>query len=167
MLYAKHLLLMTLALWLVPVCARAFAAWNGGHYRLVRPGIRFLWLIGRLAIAVVIPLLAEGGFELLSAEWPRAWFVRYVALAFAGACYGATFGDREDYPPISTAIWGAAGGALTAYLFGYGPSTDLYRAFCVAVFAVLPLGAYEPIRQGVREKLQAFGEIVPSRRVLR
>ena len=158
-LYEKHLVLMSLALFLVPLIGRIFAKMAAAKVRMQRPGVTWLFALSRLLLALVIPLLAQGAYQL--------WDVRWVALSLAGLAYGALFGDANDFPPIPAALWGAGAGAVAAYFFTFFDPSAEARALCVAVFAVAPLLAYRPMTSLVRRKLASYGLITPSRKLLR
>lgn len=164
-LYAKHLVLMSLALLAVPAAARVFARFAGRANRVVRPGVGLLFLLSRVGLALLVPVVAQALYAGLWGSWPDE--ARYLALGLTGAAYGATFGDWEDYPPVAGAFWGALGGLGTALLYALLPPSGEARALCVALFAALPLLAYEPFSARARRRLSSHGMIVPSRRMLR
>jgi len=166
-LYTKHLLLMSLALLAVPIVGRVFARFSGRAHRVLRPGVGFVFVLSRLLLALAVPLLAQGAYAGLSAQWPNEAWNRLAALAFAGAVYGAFFGDEQDFPRFPGAIWGAFGGLGTALLYELIPSSSEGRALCVALFATVPLLAYRPFNHLVRRKLSSGGLISPNRRILR
>lgn len=157
--YAKHLLLMSLPLFAVPVVGLLYARAAGRRHRLRRPGAGPGFLALRLLLALLVPLAAQAMFVALGR--------RYVALALAGALYGATFGHAEDFPRLPAAIWGALGGAGAAYLYlAFGPSTEA-SVLAAALFAVAPFLAYRPLSAAARRRIGSAGLISPSRRILR
>ncbi|RYG22048.1 hypothetical protein EON82_17815 [bacterium] len=158
-LFAKHLAIMSLALLAVPILGRLMAGAFAKRSRIRRPGFSLLYFLTRLAVALLIPVLAQGAFALLGH--------RLIALALAGAVYGALFGDAQDFPPAPAVLWGALGGVAAAFLFGFYPPTSEARSLCVAVFAVAPLLAYRPLVATVRSRMGSSGLLMPSRRILR
>jgi hypothetical protein len=158
-LYEKHLAIMSLALFLIPFLARIVCRWIAKRQRIHRPGPTFRFILMRIVVAVLVPILAQGAFALLGARLP--------ALAIAGAAYGALFGDLEDFPRTPAALWGALGGLAAGFIFGYYPPSMEARSLCVAVFAVAPLLAYRPLFFAARQRVGSAGLLTPSRRVLR
>ena len=165
-LYAKHLVLMSLALLVVPLVGRVFARASGRRHRVLRPGLGLGFILSRLLLALVVPVLAQGAFAWLAASYDAGW-TRFAALAFAGAVYGALFGDDEDFPRLAGALWGALGGLGAAWLYASIPTSGEGRSLCVALFAAVPLLAYRPFGALARRRLSAGGLILPNRRVLR
>ena len=165
-LYAKHLALMSFALFLVPVAGRFFARAAGRAHRVLRPGMGAGFALSRLLLALVVPVLAQGAFAWLQSAYDAPW-CRFAALALAGAAYGGLFGDEEDFPRLAGALWGALGGLGAAWLYASIPASGEGRALCVALFAAVPLLAYRPFGAMARRRLSAGGLIVPHRRVLR
>lgn len=158
-LYAKHLVLMSLALIAAPTLARLFAREAGARRRLRRPGLSVAFLASTLLLALLVPLVAQAAFALTGH--------RILSLALAGALYGAAFGNEEDFPRLWGALWGALGGVGAAISYTAFEPTAETRALCVAVFAVAPLLAYRSVAASARRRIGAGGVISPSRRVLR
>jgi len=158
-LFAKHLALMSLGLLIVPLLGRLYAQYAGAQRRFKRPGLSPAIFAAQLFIALLVPVIAQGLF---------AWVgVRWLALAVAGAVYGALFGDDQDFPLIPSVLWGILGGLGAAYSFyGFAISSEA-RSLSVALFAVAPLLAYRHVPVSGRGRVGSAGLITPSRRILR
>lgn len=158
-LYLKHLVFMSLALFTVPLIARSYARLAGSRRRFKRPGVTWAIVVAQFGIAIAVPLLAQGLFSWLGNRW--------LALTIAGALYGAMFGDDQDFPLIPSVAWGILGGLAAWYCYASLAISSEARALCVALFAVAPLLAYRPVAVSIRRQVGSGGVITPSRRILR
>ena len=159
--YLYHLIAMSPAI-LAALCGLRFMAnLQAGQHGLVSWPFGFRFFSVALVVALAIPLLAQGLFDLLAVATLPPEFARGSSLVLVGGVYGLLLGTHPYVRPVAAIIAGLVAGGVCMLLRDYLIGRGTMEIVIPALFATLPVMALETVHQLMPRVLQRGGIVVP------